>query len=139
MEEAMKLKVLVADDEKDICKAIRFLLEQEDYSVTCVYSGEEAVDAIHKDHFDAILTDLKMRGIDGMALLEKARELSPTTPVIIMTAFVSHESALEATRCGAADYIVKPFLNEDVKLTLRKIIDRNRMLLDMMKNDIGVG
>ena len=135
----MKSKVLVVDDEKDICRAIRFLLEQEEYSVTCVYSGEEAIEAIHKDNFDAILTDLKMHGLDGMAVLEKVRELSPTTPVVIMTAFGSHDSAVEATKCGAADYIVKPFLNEDIKLTMRKIIARNKMLLDMRKENTGLG
>ncbi len=135
----MKPKVLVVDDEPDICKAIRFLLEREGYSVTCAYSGEEAIETIKKDNFNAILTDLKMSGLDGLAVLKKSREISPVTPVIIMTAFGSCDSAAEAKKCGAADYLAKPFLNEEVKLTMRRTIEQNKLLLDMMKDNIGFG
>jgi DNA-binding NtrC family response regulator len=139
LEEALKPKILVVDDEHDICKVIQFLLEREGYSVVCACSGEEAIEAIHKDNFNAILTDWKMDGVDGMAVLKKAKEINPITPVIIMTAFASHESAIEATRCGAAAYVIKPFLNEELKQTLRIIVERNRIILEMMKNDIGIG
>lgn len=135
----MKPKVLVVDDEPDICKAIRFLLEREGYSVTCAYSGEEAIETIKKDNFNAILTDLKMSGLDGLAVLKKSREISPVTPVIIMTAFGSCDSAAEAKKCGAADYLAKPFLNEEVKLAMRRTIEQNKLLLDMMKDNIGFG
>ena len=139
MEEAVKLKVLVVDDEADICKVIQFLLEREGYSVVCACSGKEAIEAIHKDNFNAILTDWKLGGLDGLAMLKKVREITPITPVIIMSAFGSHESVTEATRCGAAAYVIKPFVNEELKQTLRSIVERNRVLREMMKDDIGLG
>ncbi len=139
MEEALKSKILVVDDEHDICKVIQILLEREGYSVVCTCSGEEAIEAIHKDKFNAILTDWKMDGVDGMAVLKKAKEIDPIMPVIIMSAFASHESIIEATRCGAAAYVIKPFLNEELKKTLRTIVERNKMILEMMKYDIGLG
>jgi len=137
--EVVKPKVLVVDDEPDICKVIRLLLEREGYTVVCACNGEEAIEAIHQDNFNAILTDCKMDGLDGLALLKRAKEIAPITPVIIMSAFGSHESVIEATRCGAAAYVIKPFVNEELKQTLRSIVERNKMILDMMKDDIGLG
>ncbi|HKN18753.1 MAG TPA: response regulator, partial [Dissulfurispiraceae bacterium] len=70
----MKLKVLVVDDEPDICKALVFLLKQENYAVTTANSGEQALGKLNEEHFDVVLTDLKMGQIDGMGVLEKVRE-----------------------------------------------------------------
>jgi len=134
----MKPKILIVDDEIDICKALRFLLEREDYAVTSVNSGEEAVAALCKDCFDVVLTDLKMGRVDGMAVLERVKEISPDTPVIIMTAFGSIESAVEAMKHGAVDYIVKPFLNEEIKITLRRIIEQKRIIRRIMRENIAL-
>jgi DNA-binding NtrC family response regulator len=124
----MKAKILVVDDEKDICKALEFLLKSEGYSVALAHSGEEAVEKIQKEHFDVVLTDLKMGKLDGVAVLEKTRELSSDTSVVVMTAYASVESAVETMKKGAADYIQKPFLNEDVKITIRKVIEQKRLI-----------
>ncbi len=129
---------MIVDDETDICKALRFLLEREDYAVTCKYSGEEAVAALCRDCFDVVLTDLKMGRVDGMAVLEKVKEISPDTPVVIMTAFGSIESAVEAMKRGAIDYVVKPFLNEEIKITLRRIIEQKRIIRRIMKENIAL-
>ncbi|MFO0752526.1 MAG: sigma-54 dependent transcriptional regulator [Thermodesulfovibrionales bacterium] len=124
----MKPKILIVDDEKDICKALEFLLKREDYEVASVNSGEEAIAKLRGESFDAVVTDLKMAKVDGMQVLEKARETDPDTAVIMMTAFASVESAVEAMKKGASDYIVKPFLNEEIKLTLRKALEQKRLL-----------
>jgi len=124
----MKAKILIVDDEKDICKALEFLLKSEGYSVALAHSGEEAVEKIQKEHFDVVLTDLKMGKLDGVAVLEKTRELSSDTSVVVMTAYASVESAVETMKKGAADYIQKPFLNEDVKITIRKVIEQKRLI-----------
>jgi DNA-binding NtrC family response regulator len=124
----MQSKILIADDEKDICKALEFLLKKEGYAVTLAHSGEEAVEKIKSDSFDIVITDLKMGRVDGIAVLEKTNEISSDTPVIIMTAFASIESAVEAMKKGAADYIVKPFLNEEIKLTVRKVIEQKKLI-----------
>ncbi len=124
----MKPKILVVDDEIDICKALEFLLKSEGYVVTLAHSGEEAVEKIQKEHFDVVLTDLKMGKLDGVAVLEKTRELSSDTSVLVMTAYASVESAVETMKKGASDYIQKPFLNEDVKVTLRRVLEQKRLV-----------
>jgi two-component system response regulator AtoC len=134
----MKPKILIVDDEPDICKALRYLLEREEYSVTCAYSGEEGIEAFRKDWFDVVLTDLKMGRVDGMAVLEKIKETSPEMPVIIMTAFGSIESAVEAMKLGAADYIIKPFLNEEIKLTIGRIIEQKKIIRRIVRENIAL-
>lgn len=120
-------KILVVDDEKDICKALEFILKMQDYEVKTADSGEKAVDMIKKETFDVILTDLKMGRVDGMEVLEKAKEIAPDTAVIIMTAFGSIESAVDAMKRGAGDYIIKPFYNEEILLTVQKNIEQKRL------------
>ncbi|OGW58044.1 MAG: hypothetical protein A2Z09_03975 [Nitrospirae bacterium RBG_16_43_8] len=126
----MKPKILIVDDEPDICRALEFLLKREEYDVSSIHSGEDAIDKLNKENFDIVLTDLKMGKVDGMTVLEKAKEISPDTTVIMMTAFASVESAVEAMKRGAADYIVKPFLNEEIKLTIRKVIEQKKLITE---------
>jgi DNA-binding NtrC family response regulator len=121
-------KLLVVDDERDICKALEFLLSREGYSVVTAYSGKDALEKIGKEAFDLVITDLKMEGIDGMEVLEKALGKNPNLLVIIMTAFASVESAVEAMKKGASDYIVKPFINEDVKMTIRRLLEHKKVM-----------
>ena len=134
----MKPKILIIDDEPDICKALRYLLEREEYSVTCTYSGEEGIEAFRKDWFDVVLTDLKMGRVDGMAVLEKIKEISHEMPVIIMTAFGSIESAVEAMKHGATDYIIKPFLNEEIRLTVSRIIEQKKIIGRIMRENTAL-
>lgn len=126
----MKLKILVADDETDICRALSFLLNREGYAVTSADSGEQALLKIKEEHFDVVLTDLKMGKTDGMEVLEKVKETAPDTAVVIMTAFASVESAIEAMKKGAVDYIVKPFHNEEIKLTIKRILEQKRLITE---------
>lgn len=126
----MKPEILIVDDERDICRALEFLLKAEGYNVTKAFSGEEAIEKIAAKHFDVVLTDLKMEKIDGIGVLEKTKELSSDTAVIIMTAFASVESAVEAMKKGAADYIVKPFLNEEIRITVRRVLEQKRLLAE---------
>ncbi|MGD2080330.1 MAG: sigma-54 dependent transcriptional regulator [Nitrospirota bacterium] len=123
-----KSRILVVDDEKDICKALEFLLLGEGYAVKTAQSGEEALEILKKEGFDVVLSDLKMEKVDGMAVLEETKRLRPDTAVIIMTAYASVESAVEAMKKGAAEYIVKPFINEEIRLTLRRTLEQRRLL-----------
>lgn len=124
----MKPKILIVDDEPDICKALEFLLKREGYDVASANSGEEAVERLKGDSFDVVLTDLKMGKFDGMDVLKKAKELNPDVQVIMMTAFASIESAVEAMKMGASDYISKPFLNEEIKLIVRKVLEQRKII-----------
>lgn len=121
-------KVLVVDDERDICRALEFLLSREGYKIVTAYSGQDALKKIEAEDFDLVITDLRMEGIDGMQVLEKAQGINPNLMVIIMTAFGSVESAVEAMKKGASDYIVKPFINEDVKMTVRRLLEHKTCL-----------
>lgn len=120
-------KILVVDDEKDILRALEFILSREGYAVTTATGGEEAVELLKKEEYDLILTDLRMPGMDGMEVLEKALQLRPSTAVIIMTAYATVESAVQAMKMGASDYIVKPFINEDVKLRIKRLLEHRKL------------
>ncbi len=123
-------KILVVDDERDICRALEFLLSREGYKVVTTYSGQDALKKIETEEFDLVITDLKMEGIDGMQVLERALGMNPNLTVIIMTAFGSVESAVKAMKKGAGDYIVKPFINEDVKMTVRRLLEHKKVLME---------
>ena len=126
----MKPKILIVDDEPDICRALEFLITKEGYDVSSVNSGEDAIEKIKQVSFDVIVTDIKMGKVDGLGVLEKAKEISADTAVIMMTAFASIESAVEAMKRGAADYIVKPFLNEEIKLTIRRLLEQKKLITE---------
>ncbi len=123
-------KILVVDDERDICKALDFLLSREGYKVATANSGQEAIKKIESEDFDLVISDLRMEGIDGLQVLEKALALNSSLIVIIMTAYASVESAVEAMKKGASDYIVKPFINEDVKMTVRRLLEHKKVLME---------
>jgi DNA-binding NtrC family response regulator len=118
----MSATILIVDDESLPRKNLARLLESEDYHVYEAENGEEAIDIINKLDFDLILSDLKMPGTDGLGILRHVRNVSPQTMFILMTGYASVDSAVEAFRMGAYDYILKPVVIEDV---LQKV---NRLL-----------
>lgn len=124
----MQPKILIVDDEADICKALAFLLKRAGYDVQTASGGEEAIAFLDQARFDLVMTDLKMGKVDGFGVLRHAREISADLPVIMMTAFGTIESAVEAMKHGASEYIVKPFLNEEIKLTVRKLLEQRKIV-----------
>ncbi|MCX7794737.1 MAG: sigma-54 dependent transcriptional regulator [Thermodesulfovibrionales bacterium] len=126
-ERNMSGKILVVDDEKDILRALEFILSREGYTVTTATNGQEAMELLKNEEYDLVLTDLRMPGMDGMEVLEKSLQLRPSTAVIIMTAYATVESAVQAMRMGASDYIVKPFINEDVKLRVKRLLEHRKL------------
>ena len=121
-------KILIVDDEKDILRALEFILSREGHSVSTATSGEEAIELLKKDEYDLVLTDLRMEGMDGLEVLQRTLQMRPSTLVIIMTAYATVESAVTAMKMGASDYIVKPFINEDVKMRIKRLLDHKRLL-----------
>jgi DNA-binding NtrC family response regulator len=122
-----KPKILVVDDEKDICMALNILLTKEGYRVMEAYNGEQALERLREEYFDVVMTDIRMGKMDGFEVLKQAQKISPETSVVMMTAFASVGSAVEAMRAGASDYITKPFINDEIRLTIRKLL-QNRDL-----------
>ncbi|UCF73897.1 MAG: sigma-54-dependent Fis family transcriptional regulator [Deltaproteobacteria bacterium] len=101
--------ILVVDDELSMREFLEILLTKEGYTVSFAASGGEACSILDRETFDLVITDIRMDDIDGIGILRKAKEVSPGTPVIIISAFATAETAVEAMRDGAYDYIPKPF------------------------------
>jgi two-component system response regulator PilR (NtrC family) len=106
--------VLVVEDEADIRESLEEVLREEGYEVSAFADGSAALQALNTREFDLILSDLRLPGADGLEVLRHAREVAPQTLVLIMTAHATVESAVEALRRGAQDYLLKPLLFDDV-------------------------
>ncbi len=119
--------ILAVDNEKRMCKLIKASLELEGHRVDTAFSGREALDKIEATNYDVVITDLKMAEIDGMAVLEFARQHHPDTEVIIITAFATQDTALEAMKKGAYDYLIKPFKMDELNLRVGRIIKQKSL------------
>ncbi|MEW6570228.1 MAG: sigma-54 dependent transcriptional regulator [Nitrospirota bacterium] len=122
-----KGKILVVEDEKSMREVLRILLEGEEYEVMTAADGLEGIACADKDIFDLVITDMKMPKADGFELLKKIKEVSPDTIVIMITAFGTTQSAIEAMKLGAYDYINKPFNIDEIRLIVRKAIEKKRL------------
>ena len=107
-------KLLVVDDELGVRRSLQDILEQEGHQVTTAASGEEALAALDQGAFDLILVDLKMEGMDGLELMRQVKNVVPDTVVIMLTAYGTLDSAIEALRQGAHDYLLKPCRVEEI-------------------------
>ncbi|MGE4618950.1 MAG: sigma-54 dependent transcriptional regulator [Planctomycetota bacterium] len=115
-----KYDILVADDEQSMRDFLEIVLSNEGYRVHCVSSGEEAMECLRSVGSRVFLQDLRMGGLDGMELLEKAREEFPDLPILVMTAFSTSDVAIDAMRRGGFDFLRKPFQNDDVRSAARR-------------------
>jgi DNA-binding NtrC family response regulator len=120
-------RILVVDDDREMCGLLSDVLGNEGFSVSTAADGLGAVKKLKDQEFDVIVTDLKMKGLKGLDLLDEAQKISPMTPVIIITAFGTIESAIKAMKMGAYDYLTKPFQMEELILTVKKALE-NRLL-----------
>jgi DNA-binding NtrC family response regulator len=121
-------KVLLIDDDANLLEVLSFMLQEEGHEVRAHADGRNALTDLKGDPPDVVITDLKMPGIDGLAVLARVREADATIPVIILTAFGSIEDAVEAMKRGAHDYLTKPFSRDELKLTVEKAAERRRLL-----------
>ncbi|MFO0689963.1 MAG: sigma-54 dependent transcriptional regulator [Myxococcota bacterium] len=120
-------RVLVVDDDPSILAMTEDLLTDAGYEVGRSSSGKEALERIGEREWDVVLSDLQMPGIDGLDLLAAVREHSPDTPVIIMTAFGTIQSAVDAMRAGALDFVTKPFRAGELLLSLERAFERRAL------------
>jgi len=120
-------KILVVDDDVEMCGLLSDVLKAEGFSVFTTGESLEASKILKREEFDVIITDLKMKGLKGLDLLEEAKKVAPLTPVIIITAFGTIESAIQAMKMGAYDYVTKPFQIDELVLTVKKALE-NRFL-----------
>lgn len=120
-------KILIVEDEKNMREVLSMLLEGEGHQVTTASTGTEGMETIESDIFDLIITDIKMPGASGFEVLKRAQEASPETMVIMITAFGTVESGIEAMKLGAYDYIHKPFKIDEIRLIVRNAVDKRRL------------
>ncbi len=116
-------RVLVVDDEQSMRNMLAIALQQEGYEVVTAEDGEAARREIEARSVDLIVSDIRMPGLDGIEVLRFAREHTPGTEVILVTAYASTASAVEALRLGAYDYIIKPFDIDELKLTVQRALE----------------
>ncbi|EFI33304.1 two component, sigma54 specific, transcriptional regulator, Fis family [Desulfonatronospira thiodismutans ASO3-1] len=116
----MNSHILVIDDEKNYLLILETILEEEGYTVTALNDPQMALDYLDESEVDVVITDMKMPGISGQDILEHIQKHHAQIPVLIMTAYGSIDGAVEAMRCGAFDYISKPFSNDELMLSVRK-------------------
>ncbi len=121
-------KVLVVDDQKNMRATTALVLRQAGHVVQEAADGAEAIERIREEAFDVVLTDLRMPSVDGMEVLRASRSLSPETQVIVMTAYGTIESAVDAIRRGAYDFLAKPFQEDELLLRVAKAIEKRRLV-----------
>lgn len=116
--------VLVVDDEPGIREFLQIMLKREGYDVSCAANGREAINFFMKKKYDVVVADIRMPKVNGFEVLNRIKEISPETNVIMVTAFASFESAVESMKEGAYDYITKPFNVDEVKTTVRQALQK---------------
>jgi len=121
-------RLLVVDDQRNMRVTTAMLLRQEGFVVEEAAGAEEALRLLERETFDLLLTDLRMEPVDGLELLRRVLESSPSTQVIVMTAYGTIESAVEAMRLGAADYVTKPFKDSELLVRIEKALERTRLI-----------
>ncbi|MBI4607710.1 MAG: sigma-54-dependent Fis family transcriptional regulator, partial [Candidatus Rokubacteria bacterium] len=120
-------RILVADNERSMRELLAITLEKEGYDVSAADGGESAIEAVRREPFDLIITDVRMPGVDGIQVLKVVKELAPDTVVLMITAFSSTETAVEAMKLGAYDYITKPFKLDEIKLIINNALEQKRL------------
>ncbi len=139
----MGARILVVDDEASIRFSLQRALERDGHEVWTAENGYEALCLVQQNVFDLILTDLKMGGVDGVEVMRQARAMSPDTAVIMLTGYATLESAIEALRQGAVDYLVKPCASTDIRASVQRGLARRfrelrrRELLEQMSDSLA--
>lgn len=137
----MKSRILVADDEESIREFLNIMLRKEGYEVSCVEDGQQAADLMKKKSFDMVISDLQMPNMTGMELLGHVQSNHPGTLFMLITAFGTTETAIEAMKLGAYDYITKPFKIDEVRINIanalksKNLETENRSLKKELKKE----
>jgi DNA-binding NtrC family response regulator len=124
----MAARILVIDDEDSMCNFMEIMLAKEGYEVDATTSGKDGVDLVRNSNFDLVIADLNMPEMTGIEVLKEIRSFKSEQEFIVMTAFASVDTAIEAMKQGAADYVTKPFKVDEIKLVIEKSINRRKLI-----------
>ncbi|MBM4387884.1 MAG: sigma-54-dependent Fis family transcriptional regulator, partial [Deltaproteobacteria bacterium] len=128
----MKKSVLIIDDEKITCEHLRRIFQNNMYEALSAFSGEEGLAILAGRGVSLVVVDLKMPGMDGLTFLREAKLLYPEIPIVVMTAHGTIETAVEAMKCGAGDFITKPFSSDEIAIVAERAIER-----EDLKSEVG--
>ena len=120
----MQSRILIVDDELSMREFLTILLEREGYRVEQADTAEGALSLLENEEFDLVVSDICMPGLSGLTLLEKIKQMTPETAVLMITAFTTAEQAVEAMKLGAYDYIAKPFKVEEIKVLVKNALEK---------------
>lgn len=120
----MAERLLIVEDEDTLCESLQRVFQREGYEVDIADSAESAFTLLEEKSYDLIITDIILPGISGIELLVKYRKKNPSQKVIVITAFASLASAVEAIKAGACDFIVKPLMHDEMKKAVRSALDK---------------
>ena len=120
-------KILVVDDEQSMTQFLSIVLRKESFQVTAVSNGRDALERVKAENFDVVITDIKMPGMDGIQLLNHIKKHDPSLPVVIMTAYASQQSAIDAVNHGAFQYLIKNAKNDEIKLVVRNALEMRKV------------
>lgn len=123
----MAQRILVVDDENSMCEFMKIMLGKEGYDVDAEQDGHRAVERVSEKPYDLVIADLMMPQMSGLELMEEVRGTHPDLPFLVMTAFASVETAIEALKKGASDYVTKPFKIDEIKLTIQKTLETREL------------
>ena len=124
-----KPRILLVDDDKNTANGLRKILLQDGYDTSCTYTGKEALDLIEAEHFDIVITDMKLPDISGFSIIEKVKKKNVDIAVVMITAFSSIQTAIDAMKKGADDYLTKPVNIEELELILKKIWEKRLLII----------
>jgi DNA-binding response OmpR family regulator len=123
----MKKRILIIDDEKNIRLTLSQCLEHSNYQVETAVSGEHGLEKYAENNFDLVLLDMKMPGINGMEVLRRIKRQNPIQKIIMITAYGTIETAVEAMKLGAVDYLRKPFTPEEIRSIVKRVLERENI------------
>ena len=124
-----KPRILLVDDDKNTADGLKKILLQDGYDTGCTYTGKEALDLIEVEHFDIVITDMKLPDISGFSIIEKVKKKNVDIAVVMITAFSSIQTAIDAMKKGADDYLTKPVNIEELELILKKIWEKRLLII----------
>ncbi|KJR43685.1 two component sigma54 specific Fis family transcriptional regulator [Candidatus Magnetoovum chiemensis] len=133
------IKILVIDDEEGICKAAQIILSREGYDVLSVSAGAAGIKSIYENDFDVLFVDLKLPDMSGLEIISEAKKRIPSPEVIVITGFASIETAVEAIRRGAYDYLTKPLSPDKLRITVKRAVEKVtlRKEVEHLRNEIN--
>ena len=132
---ASTAQILVVDDERSMRELLEYMLSREGYSLAVAESGRRAIEMVSKSAYDLVLCDIRLGDISGLDVLRAAKQKNPRTVVIMISAYATTETAVEAMNEGAYDYVPKPFDNEELKQTIANALERKTLAADREKID----